>query len=137
MVMDNDDALKREGAKPTSKKILGFAPLQMAWGQFTIDAVFRSNDPPPDRQHHLPRGPVGVTESRDFSTLRTENKPGQHAVHEPAPLSTEAAQEFKALSWVSWAMHGLLLGVFLLFVPHTALWLVREFKERGRKGGQP
>lgn len=58
-------------------------------------------------------------------------------VHEPAPLSTQAAQEFKALSWMSWAMHGLLLGVFLLFVPHTALWLVREFKEHGRKGGQP
>lgn len=44
MVMDNDDALKREGVKPTYKKILGFAPLQMTWDRFIIDAVFRSGD---------------------------------------------------------------------------------------------
>ena len=44
MVMDNDDALTREGVKPTYKKILGFAPLQMTWGRFIIDAIFRSGD---------------------------------------------------------------------------------------------
>jgi hypothetical protein len=44
MVMDNDDAPKREGVEPTYKKILGFAPLQMTWGRFIIDAVFRSGD---------------------------------------------------------------------------------------------
>ncbi|WP_043645697.1 cytochrome c3 family protein [Fundidesulfovibrio putealis] len=58
-------------------------------------------------------------------------------VHQPAPLSEEAAKEFKALSWVSWGMSALLLGVFLLFVPHTLLWLLREYRERSRKGDRP
>ena len=31
MVMDNDDAPKRHGVKPTYKKVLGSQPLQMTW----------------------------------------------------------------------------------------------------------
>ncbi|MGD9202705.1 MAG: IS1380 family transposase, partial [Chitinispirillia bacterium] len=34
MVMDNDDALKREGVDPTYKKVKGFQPLQMYWGRY-------------------------------------------------------------------------------------------------------
>ena len=41
MIMDNDDAKKRHGVEPTYKKILGFQPLQMTWGRYLIDAVFR------------------------------------------------------------------------------------------------
>lgn len=41
MPMDNDDAVKREGVEPTYKRKKGFAPLQMSWGQYIIDAVFR------------------------------------------------------------------------------------------------
>jgi hypothetical protein len=41
MVMDNDDAKKREGCEPTYKKKKGFQPLQMYWGPFLIDALFR------------------------------------------------------------------------------------------------
>ena len=44
MVMDNDDALHRHGVKPTYKKKKGFQPLQMNWGRFIVDAVFRSGD---------------------------------------------------------------------------------------------
>ena len=44
MVMDNDDALKRHGVKPTYKKVKGFQPLQMNWGRFIVDAVFRGGD---------------------------------------------------------------------------------------------
>ncbi len=44
MVMDNDEALKRDGVKPTYKKEKGFQPLQMTWGRFIIDALFRSGD---------------------------------------------------------------------------------------------
>jgi len=44
MVMDNDEAQKRHGVKPTYKKVKGFQPLQMTWGRFIIDAVFRSGD---------------------------------------------------------------------------------------------
>jgi len=44
MVMDNDEAHKRQGVKPTYKKVKGFQPLQMTWGRFIIDAIFRSGD---------------------------------------------------------------------------------------------
>lgn len=44
MVMDNDEALKRQGVKPTYKKKKGFQPLQMTWGRFIIDAIFRSGN---------------------------------------------------------------------------------------------
>ena len=44
MVMDNDEAPKRHGVRPTYKRVKGFAPLQMTWGRFIIDAVFRSGD---------------------------------------------------------------------------------------------
>jgi len=44
MVMDNDQAKKRHGVKPTYKKVKGFQPLQLVWEQFIIDAVFRRGD---------------------------------------------------------------------------------------------
>jgi hypothetical protein len=44
MVMDNDDALKRHGLRPTYKRAKGFAPLQLSSGRFVIDSVFRSGD---------------------------------------------------------------------------------------------
>ena len=44
MVMDNDEAPKRHGVRPTYKKVKGFQPLQMTWGRFVIDAVFRRGD---------------------------------------------------------------------------------------------
>ena len=44
MVMDNDEAEKRHGVKPTYKKVKGFKPLQMTWARFIIDAIFRSGD---------------------------------------------------------------------------------------------
>lgn len=44
MVMDNNEAAKRHGVKPTYKKVKGFQPLQMTWGRFIVDAVFRAGD---------------------------------------------------------------------------------------------
>jgi hypothetical protein len=41
MIMDNDEAKSRHGVQPTYKRVEGFAPLQMTWGRFLIDAVFR------------------------------------------------------------------------------------------------
>jgi len=46
MVMDNDTALRREGVTPTYKKVKGFQPLQITWGRYIVDAIFRSG-----RQH--------------------------------------------------------------------------------------
>jgi hypothetical protein len=44
MVMDNDEALRRQGVKPTYKKVKGYQPIQMTWSRFIIDAIFRSGD---------------------------------------------------------------------------------------------
>lgn len=44
MVMDNDDAQCRHGVKPTYKKKKGFQPLQMNWGRYFVDAVFRGGN---------------------------------------------------------------------------------------------
>jgi len=41
MVLNNDDALKRHGVQPTYKKVKGFQPLQLNWGRYFVDAVFR------------------------------------------------------------------------------------------------
>ena len=41
MVMDNDEALRRQGCQPTYKKVKGFQPLQLTWGPFVVDALFR------------------------------------------------------------------------------------------------
>jgi hypothetical protein len=41
MVMDNDDAECRHGVQPTYKNCNGFQPLQLIWGRFIIDMVFR------------------------------------------------------------------------------------------------
>ena len=42
MVMDNNDALKREGVDPTYKKVKGFQPIHLYWGRFIIDTIFRT-----------------------------------------------------------------------------------------------
>jgi hypothetical protein len=42
MVLDNDDAKKREGCEPTYKKKKGFQPLHVCWGSFLVDVIFRS-----------------------------------------------------------------------------------------------
>jgi hypothetical protein len=41
MVMDNDEAEQRHGVQPTYKNVKGFQPLQITWGRFLVDAVFR------------------------------------------------------------------------------------------------
>lgn len=41
MVMDNDDAKKREGNEVTYKNVKGFQPLHISWGSFLIDVWFR------------------------------------------------------------------------------------------------
>lgn len=44
VVWDNDDADKREGVEPTYKKKKGFQPLQISWGPYVVDALFRSGN---------------------------------------------------------------------------------------------
>lgn len=53
MVMDNDESEKREGVAPTYKRKKGFQPLQMTWGRYMIDAIFRSGDKHSNYSDHV------------------------------------------------------------------------------------
>lgn len=41
VVLDNDEAKRRHGVQPTYKQVNGFAPLQLSWGPYIVDAVLR------------------------------------------------------------------------------------------------
>lgn len=41
MVLDNNDAQKREGVEHTYKMKKGFQPLQISWKSYLVDAIFR------------------------------------------------------------------------------------------------
>jgi len=41
MILNNDDALKREGVEPTYKPVKGFQPLHIAWSGLIVDLIFR------------------------------------------------------------------------------------------------
>lgn len=53
MVMDNNEALKREGVDPTYKKVKGFQPLQMYWGRYIVDAIFRRGKAHSNHGNHV------------------------------------------------------------------------------------
>jgi hypothetical protein len=56
MPMDNSQAKKREGVEPTYRKsVMGFAPLQMMWGPYLIDAVFRGGSRHSNHGETVPR----------------------------------------------------------------------------------
>ena len=42
MVLNNDDADKRQGVEPTYKRKKGFHPMQISWGPYLVDALFRT-----------------------------------------------------------------------------------------------
>ncbi len=42
IVLDNDDADKREGVGPTYKNKKGYHPLHITWGPYVVDAIFRN-----------------------------------------------------------------------------------------------
>ena len=55
MVMDNDEAKQREGVEPTYKKVKGFQPLQLYWGRYLIDAIFRNGKAHSNYGNHVIR----------------------------------------------------------------------------------
>jgi len=69
MVMDNDDALKREGVDPTYKKVKGFQPLQMYWGRYLIDAIFRNGKAHSNHGNHTYRMVTAIVKliRKDYS----------------------------------------------------------------------
>ena len=59
-----------------------------------------------------------------------------YRIHEPRPWLLEASVSFPALFWGFWIMMGIAIATFALFLPHTALWGVRELfvRKHGEKG---
>ena len=55
MVLDNNDADHREGVEPTYKKVKGFQPLQIYWGRYLIDAIFRNGKAHSNHSNHVQR----------------------------------------------------------------------------------
>ena len=62
VILDNDDAKKREGVSPTYKKKKGFQPYLVKWGPFVIDSVFRGG------KKHSNRGNPNIRATRGKST---------------------------------------------------------------------
>ena len=51
MVMDNDEAGKREGVEPTYKGVKGFGSLQIVWNRKVVDAIFRGGSKHSNARH--------------------------------------------------------------------------------------
>lgn len=49
-----------------------------------------------------------------------------YAVHEPNPAQAGTLETQPVLFYVFWVMVALAIGTFVLFLPHTVLWGVRE-----------
>lgn len=50
-----------------------------------------------------------------------------YMVHEPNPIAPEARDSFPLLYYAVWIMLILAVGVFVIFLPYTAFWWVRDF----------
>ena len=56
-----------------------------------------------------------------------------YVVHPPNPANVGALKSFPVLFYVFWFMVVLAVATFLVFLPHTALWGVRELLVAKRK----
>ncbi len=57
-----------------------------------------------------------------------------YLVHEPAAGAAETRSAFPALYWSHIFMFLLIVGVFIVMLPHSVLWWVREWFVRKKKG---
>lgn len=60
-----------------------------------------------------------------------------YIIHEPFPADMDTLDSFPVLFAAFWFMAAIAAGTFLVFLPHTALWGVREMltKKKGGAGG--
>lgn len=57
----------------------------------------------------------------------------EYVVHEPNPLMAETLKTFPVLFYAVWIMIAIAVGTFVIFLPHTVLWGLRELLSK--KGG--
>lgn len=59
-----------------------------------------------------------------------------YVVHEPNPAMAETFRTFPVLAYAFWIMIFIAVGTFVLFLPHTLFWGIREFfVKKGAAGG--
>ena len=61
MVLDNNDADKREGVEPTYKKKKGFQPFHISWGPYLVDVIFRSGGVHSNHGHDVIKSVAKIT----------------------------------------------------------------------------
>jgi hypothetical protein len=60
-----------------------------------------------------------------------------YVVHTPNPALASTKQTFPVLFYVFWAMIALAVGTFVIFLPHSALWGIRElFMKKEKPQGE-
>ena len=60
-----------------------------------------------------------------------------YVVHEPNPALVSTFGAFPVLSVAFWAMVAIAVGTFVLFLPHTIMWGIRElFLKKEKKGSE-
>ncbi|NNG00951.1 MAG: hypothetical protein HKM93_16300 [Desulfobacteraceae bacterium] len=59
-----------------------------------------------------------------------------YIIHEPNPALAGTLKSFPVLAWAFWIMVAIAVGTFVLFLPHTLLWGIREIfmKKHGEAG---
>jgi len=53
-------------------------------------------------------------------------------VHEPNPAVAQTAKTFPMLYYAFWIMVAIGVGTFVVFLPHTLLWGMRELFIKGK-----
>jgi hypothetical protein len=56
-----------------------------------------------------------------------------YVIHTPNPALASTFKSFPLLAYVFWFMVVLAVGTFLVFLPHTAMWGIREFFTKKEK----
>ena len=56
-----------------------------------------------------------------------------YVIHEPNPALASTLESFPLLAYVFWFMVILAAGTFLVFLPHTAMWGIRELLIKKKK----
>ena len=56
-----------------------------------------------------------------------------YVVHEPNPALSSTFKEFPVLAYAFWIMVVIAVGTFVLFLPHTFLWGIRELFIKKKK----
>jgi len=61
-----------------------------------------------------------------------------YVIHVPNPADVATLKSFPLLFYVFWMMIGIAVGTFAVFLPHTALWGIRElFVRKGKSERKP